>query len=81
MINLTDELETKDETKAPVKEETAGTPTPEASSRTDEFGRTVYSSTCSECGQAAEIPFKPTEGRPVYCRDCYGKRRKTRPER
>jgi CxxC-x17-CxxC domain-containing protein len=26
--------------------------------------------TCSDCGVETEVPFKPTEGRPVYCRDC-----------
>ena len=29
--------------------------------------------TCSDCGKEAEVPFKPTEGKPVYCRDCYQK--------
>ena len=27
--------------------------------------------TCAQCGKQTEVPFKPTEGRPVYCRDCY----------
>ena len=31
---------------------------------------------CSDCGKDAEVPFKPIEGRPVYCRDCFMKRRK-----
>ena len=26
---------------------------------------------CAECGQDTEIPFKPTQGRPVYCTKCY----------
>lgn len=26
---------------------------------------------CAECGQDTEIPFKPTQGRPVYCNNCY----------
>ncbi|HOW15982.1 CxxC-x17-CxxC domain-containing protein [Methanosarcina sp.] len=32
--------------------------------------------TCSDCGVEAEVPFKPTEGRPVYCRDCLPNHRK-----
>ena len=28
---------------------------------------------CSDCGVETQVPFKPTEGRPVYCRDCYQK--------
>jgi len=30
---------------------------------------------CSDCGADAEIPFVPTAGRPVYCRNCYQKNR------
>lgn len=33
---------------------------------------------CSECGKMADVPFKPVEGRPVYCRDCFMKRRRPR---
>ena len=28
---------------------------------------------CAACGKDAEVPFKPKEGLPVYCRDCYMK--------
>ncbi|TFG57131.1 MAG: hypothetical protein E4H30_01500 [Methanomassiliicoccus sp.] len=28
---------------------------------------------CSDCGAKTQVPFKPTEGRPVYCRDCFQK--------
>ncbi|MGH9598859.1 MAG: CxxC-x17-CxxC domain-containing protein, partial [Terracidiphilus sp.] len=27
--------------------------------------------TCSECGTATTVPFKPTQGRPVLCRSCF----------
>jgi len=30
---------------------------------------------CSSCGQTTQVPFKPTEGRPVYCSDCYTRER------
>jgi len=30
---------------------------------------------CSECGKEDEVPFKPREGTPVYCRDCFAKRK------
>lgn len=26
---------------------------------------------CAKCGKATQVPFKPTTGRPVFCRDCY----------
>ena len=29
--------------------------------------------TCSKCGKAASVPFTPTPGRPVFCRDCFVK--------
>jgi len=42
-----------------------------------DFGpREMHKATCSECGAECEVPFKPTEGKPVYCRDCYSKRKK-----
>ncbi len=36
---------------------------------------------CSDCGAETQVPFKPTEGRPVYCRDCYQKHKPARSER
>lgn len=30
---------------------------------------------CSQCGKQTTVPFKPTQGRPVLCRECFqGKR-------
>jgi len=37
--------------------------------------REMHKVTCSDCGTDTEVPFVPTEGRPVYCRDCFQKRR------
>jgi len=34
--------------------------------------------TCSDCGKECEVPFKPTQGRPVYCEECYRKHRARR---
>jgi len=36
---------------------------------------------CSDCGKTAVVPFKPTAGKPVYCRECLSKHRSSRPER
>jgi len=30
---------------------------------------------CSLCGKQTTVPFKPTQGRPVFCRDCFLERR------
>ncbi len=46
----------------------------------DAFGRTLYTVKCSDCGKDAEVPFKPSGDRPVYCRDCYQKHRTRRRE-
>ena len=31
--------------------------------------------TCSQCGKDTTVPFKPTQGRPVFCRECFQQRR------
>lgn len=35
--------------------------------------RTVTEIKCSDCGKIATVPFKPTAGKPVYCRECLAK--------
>jgi len=35
--------------------------------------REMHKATCSKCGKECEVPFKPTQGKPVYCKDCYVK--------
>ena len=37
--------------------------------------RESHEAVCAECGAQTTVPFKPTEGRPVYCRDCFRERR------
>lgn len=32
-----------------------------------------YDVICSSCGKATTVPFEPTPGRPIYCRDCLKK--------
>ncbi len=33
------------------------------------------SAVCSQCGKPTTVPFKPTQGRPVFCRECFQQRR------
>lgn len=41
------------------------------------FGpREMHKATCSECKKECEVPFKPTEGKPVFCKECYAKKKK-----
>ncbi len=42
----------------------------------DRGPREEFDATCTECGKACKVPFKPTEGKPVYCRECFAKRRR-----
>ena len=35
----------------------------------------IHKTTCAECGTECEVPFKPMEGRPVFCRNCYAKKK------
>lgn len=35
----------------------------------------MFSITCNSCGANAEVPFKPAEGRDVYCQACYRARK------
>jgi CxxC-x17-CxxC domain-containing protein len=34
--------------------------------------------TCSSCGRETTVPFRPTQGRPVFCRECYQQRKHAR---
>ncbi|MFC1803092.1 CxxC-x17-CxxC domain-containing protein [Thermoproteota archaeon] len=46
--------------------------------RYDRGQREMHKITCSDCGEKAEVPFKPTMGRPVYCQECFKKHRPPR---
>jgi CxxC-x17-CxxC domain-containing protein len=35
--------------------------------------RQSYPAICASCGKETTVPFKPTEGRPVYCKECYAR--------
>ncbi len=38
--------------------------------------REFHEAVCAECGATTTVPFKPTQGRPVYCRDCFRSKRR-----
>ncbi len=41
-----------------------------------EGGRSeMHAATCSECGNACEVPFRPTGARPIFCSTCFGKQK------
>ena len=37
--------------------------------------RAETKTTCSQCGKETTVPFRPTQGRPVFCRECFQARR------
>ena len=43
--------------------------------RFDRSPREMHKTTCAECKQECEVPFKPTEGKPVYCKECFMKKK------
>jgi len=40
--------------------------------------REMHKATCTECKNSCDVPFKPVDGRPVYCRDCFRKMKEQR---
>lgn len=37
--------------------------------------RTLHKAICADCHKECEVPFKPSGGRPVYCKGCFSKRK------
>jgi CxxC-x17-CxxC domain-containing protein len=37
--------------------------------------REMFSATCSSCGREAQVPFRPSGAKPVYCSDCFSSQR------
>ncbi len=35
--------------------------------------RPMFKAVCSDCGKECEVPFRPTNGKPVYCSECFEK--------
>jgi CxxC-x17-CxxC domain-containing protein len=33
--------------------------------------REMFTATCANCGREAQVPFRPSGVRPVYCSDCF----------
>jgi CxxC-x17-CxxC domain-containing protein len=37
--------------------------------------RPLFPAVCADCGSPTQVPFQPRGDRPVYCSDCFSKRR------
>jgi CxxC-x17-CxxC domain-containing protein len=46
-----------------------------ASPQRQSHARTETRTNCSNCGKETTVPFRPTQGRPVLCRECFQQRR------
>lgn len=42
--------------------------------------KSMFEIKCSDCGKTAMVPFKPTAGKPAYCKTCFSKHMFTRSE-
>ena len=38
--------------------------------------RTRHQAVCGDCGVSTTLPFRPSQGKPVYCRPCFNARRR-----
>lgn len=41
--------------------------------------RVLYKAICADCRKECEVPFKPSGERPVYCKECFSKRKSIGP--
>lgn len=39
----------------------------------DRGDRQMFDAICDNCGKSCQVPFRPTQGKPVYCSDCFEK--------
>lgn len=40
--------------------------------------REMHKAVCSECKKECTVPFKPTPGKDVFCKECYAKKKPKR---
>jgi len=73
--NLEEETEEDTEPEVTEEEETSEEKPEVVEEKKEEggFKREMHKAICADCGKECEVPFQPTEGRSVYCRDCYRK--------
>jgi CxxC-x17-CxxC domain-containing protein len=43
----------------------------------DRGPREMFSATCASCGREAQVPFRPSGDKPVYCSDCFQTQRRS----
>jgi CxxC-x17-CxxC domain-containing protein len=50
-------------------------------SRTAGPASEMFSTTCSDCGKTCQVPFKPSDAKPVYCSACFGMKKSANEQR
>lgn len=50
-------------------------PTPAYPAERPRNPRPMHRAICADCGRNCEVPFKPSAGRPVYCKECFATRK------
>lgn len=48
---------------------------PQALGNAHHFTRVETRAICSQCGKETTVPFRPTQGRPIFCRECFTQKR------
>ncbi len=48
---------------------------PQTMGNAHHFFRVETRATCSQCGKETTVPFRPTQGRPIFCRECFTQKR------
>jgi CxxC-x17-CxxC domain-containing protein len=48
---------------------------PQAMGSSQHFSRVETRATCSQWGKDTTVPFRPTQGRPIFCRECFTQKR------
>lgn len=50
-------------------------PQPNQPQQQSHAGRPMFKAVCADCSKDCEVPFKPAEGRSIYCKECFAKRK------
>ena len=51
------------------------TPPAQGNSQHYAHSRVETRAICSQCGKETTIPFRPTQGRPIFCRECFSQKK------
>ena len=40
-----------------------------------EAGRQMFDAVCADCGNACQVPFRPSGDKPIFCSNCFGEKK------